>query len=132
MLRYVSNKLTCGVFSDAEYISAVLGGQRQRVCLTRGLAKKTNYLILDEATSSLDTASEHAVHDSLRWWLKHRVLTTLVITHRLSALSLADQLAVMKQGTIIQHDTVDRVFAHPCTELQMILAPQHFMKTLST
>lgn len=77
------------------------GGQKQRIAIARALLKNPKILILDEATSNLDTASEHLVQDALQLLMKGR--TTLVIAHRLATVKDADVIFVMKDGKIIQN-----------------------------
>ncbi|MFZ4405211.1 MAG: ABC transporter ATP-binding protein [Pseudobdellovibrionaceae bacterium] len=79
------------------------GGQKQRVAIARALLKNPKILILDEATSNLDTASEHLVQEALQRLMVGR--TTLVIAHRLATVMDADQIFVLDQGQIIQSGT---------------------------
>lgn len=83
------------------------GGQRQSINLARALLHKPNVLILDEPTSSMDTATENAVLDRLKFWLKNRTL--LVVTHRNSLLKLADRVLVFDQGDISADTTPERL-----------------------
>ncbi len=76
------------------------GGQKQRVAIARALLKDPKILILDEATSSLDTASEHLVQEALQRLMQGR--TTLVIAHRLATVKNADVIFVVHQGKIVQ------------------------------
>jgi subfamily B ATP-binding cassette protein MsbA len=76
------------------------GGQRQRICIARAVLKDPSILILDEATSSLDTESEKTVQDALSKLMKGR--TTLVIAHRLSTIREADEIIVLHDGKIIE------------------------------
>ena len=76
------------------------GGQRQRVTIARAILANPRILILDEATSSLDTESEALVQDSLQMLLKNR--TTLVIAHRLSTIQRADLILVVEDGQIVE------------------------------
>lgn len=76
------------------------GGQRQRLCIARAVLKNPSLLILDEATSSLDTESERLVQDALSKLMKDR--TTLVIAHRLSTIREADEIIVLHDGRIIE------------------------------
>jgi subfamily B ATP-binding cassette protein MsbA len=75
------------------------GGQRQRVAIARALFKDAPVLILDEATSSLDSESERVVQDALEILSENR--TSLVIAHRLSTVEKADRILVMEAGRII-------------------------------
>ncbi|MFZ1262199.1 MAG: ABC transporter ATP-binding protein [Chitinophagaceae bacterium] len=76
------------------------GGQRQRLCIARAVLKNPSVLILDEATSSLDTESEKTVQDALSKLMLGR--TTLVIAHRLSTIKQADEIIVLHDGRIIE------------------------------
>lgn len=76
------------------------GGQKQRVAIARAILKNPKVLILDEATSNLDTASEHLVQEALYRLMKGR--TTLVIAHRLATVKDADIILVMSEGRITQ------------------------------
>lgn len=76
------------------------GGQKQRVAIARALLKDPKILILDEATSNLDAASEHLVQEALQRLMKGR--TTLIIAHRLATIKNADTIFVLHQGQIIQ------------------------------
>lgn len=79
------------------------GGQRQRVAIARAILKDPSILILDEATSSLDAASERLVQEALETLMENR--TTIVIAHRLSTIRKVDRIMVIKDGEIAESGT---------------------------
>jgi ATP-binding cassette subfamily B protein/subfamily B ATP-binding cassette protein MsbA len=85
------------------------GGQRQRIALARAILRDPAILILDEATSQIDLESEHLIHKVLEQLTKGR--TTVIVTHRLSTLDLADRIAVMEQGRIVDLGTHDQLMS---------------------
>jgi ATP-binding cassette subfamily B protein/subfamily B ATP-binding cassette protein MsbA len=78
--------------------SRLSGGQRQRIALARAILRNPEILLLDEATSQIDIESEQLIFEVLRDFSRDR--TTLMITHRVSMISLADRVVVMNQGRI--------------------------------
>jgi subfamily B ATP-binding cassette protein MsbA len=85
------------------------GGQRQRVAIARAILADPKILILDEATSNLDTESETLIQASLKELMKGR--TTFVIAHRLSTIRQADQILVVEQGEIVERGKHDELIA---------------------
>jgi len=85
------------------------GGQRQRLAIARAILANPNIIILDEATSSLDTESEALIQKSLNELVKNR--TTIVIAHRLSTIRKADQILVIEAGHIVERGTHDQLIA---------------------
>ncbi len=85
------------------------GGQRQRISIARAILADPRILILDEATSSLDSESEQLIQHGLRYLLTGR--TTFVIAHRLSTIRQADQILVVEDGHIIERGNHDHLYA---------------------
>jgi ABC-type multidrug transport system fused ATPase/permease subunit len=85
------------------------GGQRQRLSIARAILAEPRVLILDEATSSLDSESEAMIQHGLSFLMQGR--TTFVIAHRLSTIRRADQILVVEAGEIVEHGTHESLYA---------------------
>ena len=87
--------------------SKLSGGERQRLTIARAVLKNPPILILDEATSSLDTESERLVQDAINKMMENR--TSIVIAHRLSTIRHADEILVLNKGEIAERGTHDEL-----------------------
>ena len=86
------------------------GGEKQRIAIARALYKDPEILILDEATSSLDSGSEQYVYNTIKYLLS-RKKTIIVIAHRLSTIMRADQIILLKDGKLIEQGNHEELFA---------------------
>ncbi|XP_035228814.1 ATP-binding cassette sub-family B member 6, mitochondrial-like isoform X2 [Stegodyphus dumicola] len=86
------------------------GGEKQRVAIARTILKAPSFIILDEATSSLDTQTERNIQNSLAAICSNR--TTLIIAHRLSTIIHADEILVLKEGEIIERGSIKYTLKH--------------------
>ncbi|MBB4688599.1 ABC transporter ATP-binding protein [Amycolatopsis jiangsuensis] len=97
------------------------GGQRQRLGLARALLTDPRVLILDDATSAIDTVTEAAIHETLRAVTAQR--TTLLVAHRRSTLQLADRIAVLDQGRVVDVGTEDELLARCPLFRELVAGP---------
>jgi ATP-binding cassette subfamily B protein len=87
--------------------NGISGGQKQRILIARAAYKKTQFIFLDEATSSLDSENERVIHENINKFFKNK--TVVVVAHRLSTVKNADQIIVLEKGEIIEigdHDSL--------------------------
>ncbi len=108
-LKFIQQKE--GGFEDniGDRGSKLSGGERQRLTIARAVLKNPPILILDEATSSLDTESERLVQDAINHMMQNR--TSLVIAHRLSTIRHADEIIVLQKGEIAERGSHDNLIA---------------------
>jgi len=108
--RFIERELPEGYETQAGALGGRLsGGQRQRIALARAILRDPAILILDEATSQVDLESEQAIQQVLEKFTRDR--TTILITHRLAVLSLADRIVVMEDGRILDTGAHDDLLA---------------------
>lgn len=98
------------------------GGQRQRLAIARMMLKQPQIVVLDEATSMLDTHTESLLHEAMRAFLKGR--TTLIIAHRLSAIKQAERILVFDQGQIIEEGQHDQLVLQAGSVYQRLYGQQ--------
>lgn len=95
------------------------GGQRQRIVLARAMLRDPEILVLDEATSQVDIESERLIHKALKEFIRGK--TSIMITHRLSTLKLAERVLVMDNGRVVDVGTHEQLMAR-CSFYQRLHA----------
>ena len=86
------------------------GGEKQRLSIARAMLKKSQIILLDEATSSLDAETENKIQDAINFLTKDR--TTIVIAHRLSTILNSDKIYVIDAGKVVDEGTHDQLLAN--------------------
>ncbi len=104
---YFINHLDNGYDTIIDDSDSISSGQKQLLCIARLMLKNPNILILDEATSNIDTRTELMVQKAFNNLMEGK--TSFIIAHRLSTIKNADQILVMKDGNIIEHGTHDEL-----------------------
>lgn len=117
------NKFVKGLAREADELLGdngleISGGQRQRITIARELYKDSELLILDEATSSLDSKYENIIYENIKGFKGKK--TIVVIAHRLSTIKNADYIYVMDDGKIIEEGTFDKLYKDRGTEFYQI------------
>ncbi len=100
------------------------GGERQRVAIARAILANAPILILDEATSSLDSISEHYIQKALEALMEGR--TTITVAHRLSTIQKADRILVFAGGLIVEQGTHAELVARPGSQYRNLYEMQAF------
>ena len=100
-------KMPDGYDMDVAEGTRLSGGQKQRIAIARALIKKPKLLILDEPTSSLDTATESAIIETMKKTFKG--ITTIMISHRITLITDADQILVLDRGKIVEQGSHDEL-----------------------
>ncbi|MGH7865470.1 MAG: ABC transporter ATP-binding protein [Candidatus Binataceae bacterium] len=101
--------------SGLRYPHELSGGQQQRVAIARALARDPELLLLDEPTSALDAVTREEVLDEITSLVRRLAIPTLVVTHDWHVATIADSLAVLFGGRIVQQESPARIFAEPAT-----------------
>ena len=106
------------------------GGERQRLSLARALLRHPRVLILDEATSSLDSENEERIFRAIH--RLHGALTIVIITHRVSTIRNADRIYVLDHGRLVDSGTFDELIEREDSRLRMLSRTQEFTRETVT
>lgn len=101
------------------------GGQRQRIAIARAILKHAKILILDEATSSLDSETEHEIQNAIQNILKDSDTTVIAIAHRLSTIKHMDRIIVMEQGRIVEDGPFEELLKPPHQKFKALWNQQY-------
>lgn len=116
--RFIKDDLSDGYETNVGPAGSFLsGGQRQRIALARAILCDPEIVLLDEATGQIDPHSEHLIHEALADFIKGRL--TLMISHRLATLDLADQIVLMKEGQVADQGTHEQLMER-CESYQLL------------
>jgi ABC-type sulfate/molybdate transport systems ATPase subunit len=97
-------------------VSALSGGERQRVALARALAPEPRALLLDEPFASLDPSARHQLRGAFGRWLAELRLPAVIVSHDPADASVADRIAILEAGRIVQQGTAEQLRAAPASE----------------
>ena len=100
------------------------GGQRQRLSLARAFLKKPNILILDEATSSLDSITEQEIQNTIFKLKKNDDITIIVVAHRLSTIKNSDQIFVLDNGKVLERGSYQELLEKKDSKFNVMLESQ--------
>ena len=100
--------------------TALSGGQRQRVSIARAVLRKARILVLDEATSAMDTESERLVQQSVETLSKQ--CTVVTVAHRLSTIQHADRICVLDDGRIVESGTHEELMGRKGAYYQLVVS----------
>jgi len=99
----------------ARRVGEMSGGERQRVALARALAREPRALLLDEPFASLDPNARRELRAALRRWLLEWKLPALIVSHELADAQVADRIAIVERGRLVQQGTLEQLRAAPAT-----------------
>jgi ATP-binding cassette, subfamily C (CFTR/MRP), member 1 len=103
-------------------------GERQLICLARALLRKSKILVLDEATSSVDSKTDQKVQETIRREFVDRGVTVITVAHRLDTVMAYDRIAVLGDGRLLEYGSPSELAAIPGGELQKLVLADHLNK----